>query len=591
METNGDLMRVMWQYLRKHSGKLRRAVIWICITGICIAVQPLIIKYIVDNGISSESLSNQKKILFVAVLCASYAIVSLLRVRSFHWGYSAMLKALESSIAELKSNLFSHVEHMGMRFHSEVSSGELHNCLNGTPMNNIINYLKTLFSAVPHQIVAMAISLVALLKYDWVMTLILLVTVILMAILNFSARKKIRTLSEKHIQVEAEVNRYLMDTLNGMEAIKIYSIENKVKGQYNETLERVKEMSIYANLTNQREGMKVELAQYYGIAVVYFIGAISCIYRGMTVGALYAFVSSMTSILGTLNSWLALGLTRSAAQAGMDSIMNIAKRELDIPNAEPGENIMQAREYARHNSQNCIEFQHVTFAYENTPIFHDFSCSLKYGESVALVGESGSGKSTFTKLLLRLYDVQFGSVCVYGNDVRKYDIHKLRTSFGVVPQNTTIFYGTIWDNVKIAHPEATDEEILRAIEMAHMNDFLDSMENGWNTMVGNGGRELSGGQRQRIGIARAVLGNPDILIFDEATSALDNISERAVQNAMEDLMKSHTVIVIAHRLSTIRNVERIMVFKNGKVIEEGTYDELDAIVDGEFHAMLHEAKE
>lgn len=502
-----------------------------------------------------------------------------------------MLKALESSIAELKSNLFSHVEHMGMRFHSEVSSGELHNCLNGTPMNNIINYLKTLFSAVPHQIVAMAISLVALLKYDWVMTLILLVTVILMAILNFSARKKIRTLSEKHIQVEAEANRYLMDTLNGMEAIKIYSIENKVKGQYNETLERVKEMSIYANLTNQREGMKVELAQYYGIAVVYFIGAISCIYRGMTVGVLYAFVSSMTSILGTLNSWLALGLTRSAAQAGMDSIMNIAKRELDIPNAEPGENIMQAREYARHNSQNCIEFQHVTFAYENTPIFHDFSCSLKYGESVALVGESGSGKSTFTKLLLRLYDVQFGSVCVYGNDVRKYDIHKLRTSFGVVPQNTTIFYGTIWDNVKIAHPEATDEEILRAIEMAHMNDFLDSMENGWNTMVGNGGRELSGGQRQRIGIARAVLGNPDILIFDEATSALDNISERAVQNAMEDLMKSHTVIVIAHRLSTIRNVERIMVFKNGKVIEEGTYDELDAIVDGEFHAMLHEAKE
>lgn len=590
MKRNDELMNVMWKYLAKHKKKLLRAVLWICITGVCIAVQPLIIKYIVDSGISNENLDNSQKVLFIAALCATYALVSLLRVRSFRFGYANMLKALESAMVELKSELFTHVEHMGMRFHSRVSSGELHSCLNGTPVNSITTYLQTLFSAVPHQIIAMLISLVALINYDWVMTLILLATVIFMATLNFFARRKIRALSNERIRVEKEANSYLLDTLNGMEAIKIYSIEKNVKKEYNASLQRVKDMSIHANLTNQREGMKVELAQYYGIAVIYFIGALSCIYRGMTTGVLYAFLSSMTSILGTLNSWLALGLTKSSAQSGMDALMQIARQEVDIPNAKPGKDIRLARQQSRAESSCCIKFEHVTFAYEDTPIFEDFSCELRYGESVALVGESGSGKSTFTKLLLRLYDVQGGSVRVYGNDVREYDIHKLRTSFGVVPQSTTIFYGTIWDNVKIVHPHATDEEVLRAIEMAHMNDFLKDMEQGWDTIIGNGGRELSGGQRQRIGIARAVLGNPDILIFDEATSALDNISERAVQSAMEDLMKDHTVIVIAHRLSTIKNVDRIMVFQNGEVQEEGTFDALAAIPDGLFHAMLNDGK-
>ena len=159
-------------------------------------------------------------------------------------------------------------------------------------------------------------------------------------------------------------------------------------------------------------------------------------------------------------------------------------------------------------------------------------------------------------------------------------------SFGAVPQNPFIFYGSVWDNVKIARPNAENRDIINAMEIARVHEFVNNLENGWNTVIGDGGLDLSGGQRQRIAIARAVLGNPDILIFDEATSALDNISEHAIQEAMEQLMKTHTVIIIAHRLSTIRNVDRILVFDNGKVIEEGTYDELKQKSDGSFAKLL-----
>ena len=237
----------------------------------------------------------------------------------------------------------------------------------------------------------------------------------------------------------------------------------------------------------------------------------------------------------------------------------------------------------------CIEFRDVSFAYDNVKIFEDFNCKINYGESVALVGSSGSGKSTFSKLIMRLYDVQSGSILVPGADTRDYPTHDLRVSFGVVPQSPFIFYGSIWDNIKIARPDASNKDIINAMEIANVHEFVNQLEHGWNTIVGDGGLDLSGGQRQRIAIARAVLGDPDVLIFDEATSALDNISERAIQRAMEELMKSHTVIIIAHRLSTIRNVDRIMVFEKGQIVEEGNYDEL-AEKGGKFSELLRNAE-
>lgn len=590
MKKQQKVIPIMWGYLKKYRLSILIAMVCSAFTGICIALQPLVIKHIVDNGITNTALDNGQKLRFVLFMCGVYVLLGILRLLTYRNGYRLLLKSVEGALRDLKSRVFDHVEHMGLRFHSEVSVGELHNCLNGTPITNIRTYLQNIILHVPHQAVAMVISLIALFGYDWVMTLVLLSTAFLMALLNFLARKKIRKLSAEQIQVEKKANHFLVDTLSGMEAVKIYGVEDSFQSKFDLTLKNVHETMMKVTLANHKETVKAELAQYIGIAVLYMVGAVSCIYRGSTTGVLYAFLSTMTTILGTLTAWLTMGLTKVSAQSGMDAITRIINKEIDVPDIPQqfSKDIIKAYETMERKQFSCVEFSDVEFAYEDIKIFDGFNCRLRPGESVALVGESGSGKSTFTKLLLRLYDVHDGSVRVFGNDVKDYSVRALRTVFGVVPQNTTIFHGTVWDNIKLACPTATDEEVLQAIDMAQMNDFKDSLENGWNTVVGDGARELSGGQRQRVGIARAILGDPKILIFDEATSALDNMSERAVQSAMESLMKTHTVIVVAHRLSTIKNVDRILVFSHGQVVEEGTYDELAQKESGYFYKMLNQ---
>ena len=590
MEKQQKVIPIMWGYLKKYRLSIFIAMICSAFTGVCMALQPLIIKHIVDSGITNDALSNDQKLRFVLFMCCTYILLAVVRILTYRNGYRLLLKSMESALRDLKSRVFDHVEHMGLRFHSEVSTGELHNCLNGTPISNIRTYLQNVILQVPYQAIAMIISLVALFSYDGVMTLVLLCTVLLMAIMNFFARKKIRKISAEQIQVEKKANHFLVDTLGGMEAVKIYGVEDSFQSKFDHTLKDVHETMVKATLASHKEAIKMELAQYVGIAIVYMVGAVSCIYRNSTTGVLYAFLSSMTTILGTLTAWLTMSLTKVSAQSGMDAITRIINREIDVPDIpqEFSKDVVKAYQTMEKKQFSCVEFSDVEFAYADMKIFDGFNCRLRPGESVALVGESGSGKSTFTKLLLRLYDVQDGSVRVFGNDVKDYSVRALRSAFGVVPQNTTIFHGTVWDNIKLACPTATDEEILRAIDMAQMNDFKDSLENGWNTIVGDGARELSGGQRQRIGIARAVLGDPKILIFDEATSALDNVSEKAVQSAMESLMKTHTVIVVAHRLSTIKNVDRILVFSHGQIVEEGTYDALSQKEGGYFYKMLNQ---
>ncbi len=577
----------MWPYLREFKPKLIFSVICALVVGVFVAVQPFIIKYIVDEGIANDALQGMDKIRYVAMMCVVYIAVSTSRVLLWQEGFFKMQRALEGSLFNLRTKFFSHVQGIGMKFYQSTSAGELFNCILGSPMNNIKAYMNSIFMSVPYQIVAFVISLSALVFYDWLLTVILLVTTICMALLNKYARRKMRLLSRDYIKSESEASKYLTDTLNGIDAVELYSIEENTLANFETKIGAMYEKGITMAFSQHKESAKVEILRYVGTAVVYLVGAISCVYRGVSIGVLYAFLSSMGEILGILISWLSLGITKASAMSGLNKIYDILETDTTVP--EKLENIRDitvSKDKNKAKGRPCIQFDNVAFAYDNVKIFEDFDCSINYDEAVALVGSSGSGKSTFSKLLMRLYDVQSGAVKVHGEDIRDYPTHDLRVNFGIVPQNPFIFYGSIWDNIKMARPEASNKDIVNAMEIANVHEFVNNLEHGWNTIVGDGGLDLSGGQRQRIAIARAVLGNPDILIFDEATSALDNISERAIQASMETLMKSHTVIIIAHRLSTIKNVDRIMVFEHGKVVEEGTYDTLAEKENGKFAELL-----
>ena len=242
--------------------------------------------------------------------------------------------------------------------------------------------------------------------------------------------------------------------------------------------------------------------------------------------------------------------------------------------------------YAMHNLEKSIEFKNVCFEYEkDKPVLKNLNLSVNKNETIALVGNSGGGKSTVVNLLPRFYDVTSGSIEFDGIDIRKFDLKSLRDNISFVFQDNFLFSGTIRDNIMMGNEGATEEELDRAIEMAHLDEFIDALENGLDTVVGERGTTLSGGQRQRVAIARAILKDAPIVILDEATSALDNKSEAIVQKALDNLIKNKTVFVIAHRLSTIKNADRIAVINDGELAELGTHDQLMMLPDGIYRKL------
>ncbi|OGF41753.1 hypothetical protein A2477_01040, partial [Candidatus Falkowbacteria bacterium RIFOXYC2_FULL_47_12] len=263
-------------------------------------------------------------------------------------------------------------------------------------------------------------------------------------------------------------------------------------------------------------------------------------------------------------------------------------RFMSVTNERP-EIVNSAHGLKPKNIRGEIAFENLTFAYDEShePALRDVNFSVKEGSTVALVGPSGGGKTTVVRMIYRHYDPQKGAVLLDGIDLRKYDLYHFRSAIAIVPQEVEIFNSSVRDNIAYAKPKATFAEVKRAAKIANADEFIHHLKDGYDTEVGERGIKLSGGQRQRLGIARAILADPKILIFDEATSNLDSRSEKLIQEAMERVARSRTVILIAHRLSTIRHADKILVFENGQLVEEGSHDELKDARGGMYARLLH----
>ncbi len=578
--------KTMSNYTKGYEKHLTIGVVFSLITGVAVAAQPLVIKYIVDDGIMAP-LENVQKMKAVGFFCIVYLLFATLRFVAFGIAYNSSQKLMEGSLCSMRNAFFAKIQHLSMSFYDKTASGELFNCIMGSPLNNIKTFLHQCVISIPYQSVSFVISLGALFSYDIILTSVLLGISLIMVLLNHISKKKIKKIAREYITTESEASKYISDMLHGLEATKIYSVENDTISRFETHTNTMKEKAAGMAMSIWFEQIKPEGTQFLGIAAVYFVGAFLCIYRGLSTGVLFAFITSMGIILSTLSTVLQILLGQGNAAAGLEKIQSIIDSTTDTPETPEGRarSIDIERESAKKAGKPCIEFENATFGYDSKTIYDKFNCKINYNESIGLVGGSGSGKSTFTKLIMRLYDVEQGAVKLHGRDIKEFQIHDMRKSFGVVPQNPFMFQCSIMENIRIARPEASNQDVIKAMEIAHVHEFVNELPMGWNTIIGDGGLSLSGGQKQRIAIARAVLGNPDILIFDEATSALDNISEKLIQESMEELMKTHTVIIVAHRLTTIRNVDRILVFENGNIVEEGNYDTLVSS-DGKFKELL-----
>lgn len=517
------------------------------------------------TGLVFEQASFQVILLFYLLVLACIGLRSLLI--NYLGGYTKKIAGKLKTI--LRERVVGKLLELGPGYQVDKRSGRFQSLV-----TDGIEYLEPYLVNYVPQIFITLLSVIPLVIYIFTLQttvgIIVTVSVILAIVMPHFLMPFYTKACVGYWQEYAVLNSQYIDTMQGMNTLKLFNME-KTKGR---ELAASSEKFRLRQLVNTRysllssDGITLMIA--VATSITTGIAAISCSRGALSAAGLLNImflVIECVRPVGALNdAWHASNLGLSVAS----ELLDILEEPVAIQDQKNSD------EAGLEGGLPQIEFENVCFQYssEREYALRDVSLQIGAGETIAIVGSSGSGKSTLVNLLLRFYDVGAGRISINGTDIRDFNLEYLRSRIAVVFQNTYLFYGTIRDNVRMAAPDATDEEIECAAKSANAHDFILSLPHGYNTVVGERGATLSGGQRQRIAIARAILKNAPILVLDEATSSVDAASEAEIQETLERLNGRFTTIIIAHRLSTIRNANRIYVLNQGSIAEEGTHAEL-----------------
>ena len=414
-----------------------------------------------------------------------------------------------------------------------------------------------------------AIGGLALLFYlNWKLAAIALIALPFIAAAIVRTSRRVRQ-SQKEVQENlSDMTATMQESLNAVRIVRAFSAEDRQSSRFANDIEATYDSNM--KVVNRMATLKplIEVIGAGAIALIMYLGARFVADGTMTAGDLFSFVYLLDVIKNGATGIGNISSVYSQVSAATDHIYKeVFDVETDVPDDEDALTI--------ENPQGRIVFDNVSFAYpDGTPALHNVSFTIEPGETVALVGRSGAGKSTIADLLLRFYDPTEGSITFDSVDLRRLDSTWLRRQIGVVPQQTLLFSGSLLDNIRFGKPEATSDEVKAAAYSAHADEFISDMPDGYHTFVGEKGVRLSGGEMQRIAIARALIIDPRIMLLDEATSALDSISEKHVQNALDDVTKGRATLLIAHRLSTAANADKIIVLSRGNIVEQGSHSRL-----------------
>ena len=524
---------------------------------------PWIIKDMIDEVLADK---NGTMLNWIAA-----SIIAIFIVRGLFWyGQNYLMSYVgQSVIIDIRAAVFKKLQRLSVSFYDKNKTG--------TIMSYVTNDVNALQSAMVENTIEMITegfiligSVVAMIYLDWRLTLFTVCTFpVVLWFMEFFG-KKIRKTGGRIQECTADITSVLQESVASARVIKSFvredyevdrfDVENKANFRAN-----MKNAQLMATLTPV-----VELVAAIGVTMIIWYGGNNVINGTITAGSLVAFLTYAVNISNPIKRLTrVIGNIQKALAAAQRVFMII-----DMP-----EEIAESRDAQQlPEVSGKVEFQNVSFAYNDKGnVITDLSFSVKPGEVIAIVGPSGAGKSTIANLLPRFYDVNKGDIKIDGHSVREVTLDSLREQVGIVPQETMLFNGSVYNNILYGRLDATKEEIEAAAKAANAHDFIMQLTDGYETKLGDRGVNLSGGQRQRIAIARAILKNPRILILDEATSALDTESERVVQEALDRLMVGRTSFVIAHRLSTVKNADKILVLEKGNLVESGTHDELLAL--------------
>lgn len=557
--TNKEILKRIYKEISQYRGILLTSMICMAMVAAFTGLQAYMVKDLLDK------IFMEKNLFYLKLLPVAVIIVFFVK-SIFYYTYSVLLEKVgQSVIRDMRISLFAHIHRQPLAFFHDMPAGTLI-----SRVMNDVTLMQRAVSTVIVQILRDFLQVVCLLGVvfymNWRLALITFLVLPLASIPIIKFAKVFRRLSTSSQEEMAGVSNILHETIAGSRIVKAFCKEDYEVDRFHKQVFTLFRITMKDAVYRAVQHPMMELIGGIAVAGVIWVGGREVIEGGSTPGTFFAFVTAMAAAYDPIKR---VSQINSSIQQGFAS----AERVFAVLDIEPAiQDKEGAKELPLFNSQ--IELKNVSYKYEEEEVLSNINLLVPAGQAVAIVGPSGGGKTTLTNLIPRFIDLEHGSITIDGVDIRDVTVKSLRSQIAMVTQDTILFNDSIKNNIAYGKSDSSLEEIKSAAKAAHALDFIEELPDGFETTIGEGGAKLSGGQRQRLSIARALLADAPILILDEATSALDTESEREVQKALENLMKNRTTFVIAHRLSTIKNADRIIVVKKGKIVEEGTHQEL-----------------
>ena len=507
---------------------------------------------------------------FALLLAVVLVIVTFLLKNLFNYLASYHITHLKNGVLrDLRQKMYYKIIDLPISYYSEKRKGDIMARMLGD-VNEVQNSFFSILELIVKEPLTIVFTIIAMLNISVNLTLFVFIFIPVSGFIISKIGKSLKSKSTRAQQESGYFISLVEESLSGLKVVKSYNAESLFKKRFDNSINTLMKIT---NSIGNKNNLASPMSEFMGIVTIatllWYGGNLVLVDKTLEGSLFLVYMLLSYNILTPAKNISKASYAVKNGLAAAERVFEVLEIENAITNHKEAE--------VKNTFDSKIEISNINFKYEEENVLKDFSLEVIKGQTVALVGQSGSGKSTIANLLTRFYDVNEGTIQIDGIDIKKLNLSSLRGLIGLVTQDSILFNDSIRANIALGKEDATDEEIVEALKIANAYEFVKDLPNGIHTNIGDSGNKLSGGQKQRLSIARAVLKNPPIMILDEATSALDTESEKLVQMALENMMQNRTSIVIAHRLSTIQKANKIVVMQKGRIVEQGTHEELIAL--------------